>query len=92
VLECRGEQFVDSPLIHWPQQWLYVIYRDALAIARYVPPTEQLGNDVPLGIKCEPVPWSESVNHDQLVEVERRADERVARAFAESSVPLAIAA
>jgi hypothetical protein len=81
VLECRNERFVDAPIVHWPQQWLYVMYRESLAVIRYVAPNELLGDDLPHGIRCEPLRWDQPVSRENLLEVERRANERVERAL-----------
>ena len=77
VLEYRDGRYLDGALLRWPQQWLYLVYPQVLAVVRYVPPTERLGNPAPLGLNCQPLPWSERVDSGELLAVEQRANHRV---------------
>ena len=43
------------------EQWLYILYPQVLAVVRYLAPTEALGNRLPLGINCDPLPWADRV-------------------------------
>jgi hypothetical protein len=92
VIECRNERFIEAPIVHWPQRWLYIIYPEVLAVVRYVAPTELLGDYVPHGIKCQHFRWDQPANRDDLLEVEQRANERVERALAEGAAGHAITA
>ena len=82
VLEYRDGRYLDSPLLRWSQQWLYIVYREVLAVVRYLPPTERLGNQLPLGINCSALPWSEPVTAAQLLPIEWQANRRVHELFA----------
>ena len=82
VLEYRDGRYLDSALLRWPQQWLYIVYPQVLAVIRYVPPTEKLGNPLPLGINCQALPWAEPVTVPELLTVEQRANRRVETIFA----------
>jgi hypothetical protein len=77
VLEYRDGAHLDSALLSWPQQWLYIIYAQVLAVVRYVAPDEALGTRLPLGITCEPLPWADSVSTARLLDIEQRANRRV---------------
>jgi hypothetical protein len=77
VLEYRDGAYLDSALLSWPQQWLYIIYAQVLAVVRYVAPDEALGTRLPLGITCEPLPWADSVSAARLLDIEQRANRRV---------------
>ena len=84
VLEYRNGRYLDSPLLAWPQRWLYIIYPQVLAIVRYVPSeeAEALGTRLPLGIRCEPLPWSRTPSAPRLLDIEQRANHRVAELLA----------
>jgi hypothetical protein len=56
VLAYRDRRYVNSALLHWPQQWLYIVYPKVLAVVRYVPPTERLDNRSPLASTAASLP------------------------------------
>ena len=91
VLEYRDGSYLDSPLLNWPQRWLYIIYPSVLAVVRYVAPTPELGHSEPLGIACEPLPWASPVSHSALIALEQTAEAKVERVLA-TARPHAIAA
>jgi len=77
VLEYRDGTYLDSPLLSWGQQWLYLIYPQVLAVVRYVAPGETLGNRLPLGINCAALPWADPISVPNLLDIERRATRRL---------------
>jgi len=77
VLEYRDGRCLDSALLRWSQQWLYIVYPQVLAVVRYVPPTGRLGNTVPLGINCQPLPWLEPVDAGVLLALKQDANRLV---------------
>jgi hypothetical protein len=81
LLTLSGGTYGDSPLVAWPQQWVYIIYPEVLAIVRYVGPSETLGSTEPSGIACEAIPWATPLDSEQLFRIEADADERVEAMF-----------
>lgn len=82
VLTLGGGSYHDSPLVHWPQRWVYIVYPKVLALVRYVAPSELLGNDVPIGIACDALPWAKPVDSAELQRIETGADRKVDEMFA----------
>lgn len=77
VLEYRNGAYLDSPLLTWPQRWLYIIYPQVLAVVRYVAPTADLGTHLPLGINCGVLPWNAPVTRTRLLGIEQLATRRL---------------
>lgn len=92
LLEYRDGAYIDSTLLSWPQRWLYIIYPQVLAVVRYVPPREDLGNALPLGIACEPLPWADSVSPGRLLDIEQRATRRLDQLMASRTPGRTVAA
>ncbi len=92
VLEYRDGRYLDSALLRWSQQWLYIVYPQVLAVIRYVPPSQQLGNRLPLGIKCQPLPWAKPLSTPRLLALERRANLHVQALLARRPHPSTLGA
>ncbi len=92
LLTLRGGSYGDSPLIHWPQQWVYILYREVLAIVRYVAPSQVLGTTEPTGVACQALAWADPVDSALLVRIETEADQKVSQMFARAHERQPIAA